>query len=290
MIADHFGRERRGFALALNAAAGNLGTLVVPLVAALLIVGFGWRRTLMLFAIPMVVVGLIVIGFAHDPGSPAAQKAQGSRRLGLMVSETKDLLKNPTVAFLIIASLVSAGGRGLGIVLNFIPAYLGDPDKGLGLPTETVGWIYMILLIGSVLGPLALGRLSDKLGARKPVIVAVYAASAIAVLILVGFNPVGWLLQLVILFFGFVVFSESSLIQSFMSDAVPAGARDIMFGTYFAAGFGISALWVVLQGWLVDHYGFAAMFIAMAGSYVVAALFVLGAREHGGAGSPHPAS
>jgi hypothetical protein len=71
-----------------------------------------------------------------------------------------------------------------------------------------------------------------------------------------------------------------------MSDAIPAGSRDIMFGSYFAIAFGVSALWVTLQGWLVDHFGFPVMFLTMGFSYAVAVLFVLGAREAPGGGRP----
>jgi hypothetical protein len=64
-----------------------------------------------------------------------------------------------------------------------------------------------------------------------------------------------------------------------MTDITPAGSRDIMFGTYFAIAFGVSFLWVTLQGWMVDHFGFRAMFLTMGTSYVLAAILILGARE-----------
>lgn len=286
MIADRFGKKLRGLALAINYAGGNAGTLLVPLIGAFLIASVGWRQTMILFALPSLLCGLLVVTLVQDESSASAEGTESNKTLGSMLSETRQIFSNRTFLFLMAASLVAAGGRGLGIVLNFIPPYLGDPQKGLGLPTETVGLIYTTLLIGSVVGPLLSGRISDWLGTRKPIIFGVYLVATASVLFLVNSGIQGWLLHLVIFIFGCAVFSESPLVQSFMSEIVPAGSRDIMFGTYFAIAFGVSSLWVVFQGWLVDNYGFAAMFTAMATSYVIAALLVLGARETKEAGSP----
>jgi MFS family permease len=285
MVADRFGKNLRGLALAVNYAGGNAGTLLVPLIAALLIASYGWRETMFFFALPSLIVGLIVIFFIDDsPAAASKADAQSKKSLGTMVRETRALFRNRTFAFLMAASLIAAGGRGIGIVLNFIPPYLGDPVKGLGLPATNVGLIYTTLLAGSIIGPLFLGRFSDRLGARKPVVILSYVVSTLSVFSLAILSPQGWLLYLIIFVFGCAVFSESPLVQSFMSDVVPAGSRDIMFGSYFAIAFGVSALWVTLQGWLVDHFGFPVMFLTMGSSYAVAALFVLGAREAPGGG------
>lgn len=286
MIADRFGKKLRGLALAINYSGGNAGTLLVPLVGAFLIVAVGWRQTMVLFALPSLVCGLLVVTLVHDESLTSAKGAENKKKFGSMLGETRHIFSNRTFLFLMAASLVAAGGRGLGIVLNFIPPYLGDPQKGLGLPTETVGLIYTTLLIGSVVGPLLTGRISDWLGIRKPVIIAVYLVATASVLFFLTSSIQGWLLHLVIFIFGCAVFSESPLVQSFMSEIVRAGSRDIMFGSYFAIAFGVSSIWVVFQGWLVDNYGFPAMFTAMAASYVVAALLILGARETKEASSP----
>ena len=280
MIADRFGRKLRGLAMAINYAGGNAGTLFVPVAAALLIAAYGWRQTMLIFALPSLIVGIVAIVFIDDrPSAGSKTEVASKKEFRSMMRETRELFHNRTFKFLMAASLIAAGGRGLGIVLNFIPPYLGDPIKGLGLPPKTVGLIYTLLLLGSILGPLLLGRLSDRLGVRKPVVILAYLVSTACVFFLAISPQQGWLLYLVIFVFGCAIFSESPLIQSFMSDVTPAGSRDIMFGTYFAIAFGVSSLWVTLQGWLVDQFGFPAMFTTMGASYVVAALFILGARE-----------
>ncbi len=279
MIANRFTRSLRGLALAVNYAGGNAGTLIVPFIAALLIGAIGWRQSMLIFGIPQILVGTLVVALIRDPAATEQEKAETGAKFKAMLVETRSLLRNRTFALLMAASLVSAGGRGLGIVVNFIPPYLSDPVKGLGLSSQQVGVLYTLLLLGSILGPLALGRLSDHFGLRKPVVIVTYLASAVGVTALIALPNDNWALATMIFLFGFAVFSEASLVQAFMSDMARAGSRDIVFGIYFAGGFGVSSLWVVFQGWLVDHYGFPAMFVAMAVSYVLAALLCLGARE-----------
>src|SRR5438034_2425741 len=61
LLLDYFGRTHRGRALAMHYAGGNLGTVLVPLVGALLLGAFGWRTTLAYFALPAIVIGLLVL-------------------------------------------------------------------------------------------------------------------------------------------------------------------------------------------------------------------------------------
>jgi sugar phosphate permease len=53
---------------------------------------------------------------------------------------------------------------------------------------------------------------------------------------------------------------------------------DMLFGLYFSVGAAIGAPWAFLIGALVDGYGFAAAFAAMAASQVLAALVLLPVR------------
>ena len=53
-----FQEAKLGTALATHFTAGNIGTAVIPLCAAILISVWGWRGTVILFAIPAILVGL----------------------------------------------------------------------------------------------------------------------------------------------------------------------------------------------------------------------------------------
>lgn len=271
MISDRYPRERRGVALAVNYAGGNLGTLLVPLVAVLLIETIGWQSALWLFAIPGVVVGLGLI-LLLDDRDRVMEGAVGIT-LGTRMGR---VLATRNVRVLLGASTVGAAAQGLGPLIVFVPLYLAN---GLELTSQAVGLLYTALLVGGVAGPMVAGRLSDLWG-RRPLIVANLAISALTMgaFVLIGAAPVP-VLALALLVLGAFAFTESSLVQVFLADSVAPGDRELVFGLYFAWVFTITGPWAALIGAIIDRAGFAPAFWLMAASYVVTALLVLPARE-----------
>ena len=231
LILDYFGRSHRGRALALHFAGGNVGTVLVPLTAALLLTTLGWRATLFWFALPGIVIG-----------------AQAS----------------------------AAGGRGLGAMATFVPLYL---SQELGLSVMSTGALFTVLMLGSVVGPTLAGFVSDRIGARKPVLLTAYAASTLTTVLLLNVGAAGsWLLPVVLFVLGSVVYAESPMLQSVTADATEDENPDMVFGLYHTIGFGAGAVWAAALGFLVEGFGFRATFYVMAASYVAAALWILPLR------------
>lgn len=272
MIADRFPRERRGSALAVNFAGGNVGTLVVPVIAVALIAAVGWQNTLWIFMIPGVVVGLLLIVAMPDHPVHAGTPIQR----GSVGAQLVRLVKRRNAMILVGASSVAAGGRGLGVLFTFIPLYLAN---GLGMSQTAVGLFYTVMLVGSVIGPMIAGSLSDRFG-RKIVIIAVLGLSTLLTISLATVEAPSTVVLAVVLFLmGAIVFSESPLIQSFMADSIPAGERDLSYGFYFAMVYAAGAVWVWLIGALIDRAGFGPAWWLVASSYLGAALLVLASRE-----------
>jgi MFS family permease len=271
MISDRYPRERRGVALAVNYAGGNLGTLLVPLIAVALISQFGWQGTLWLFALPGVIVGIVLMVALPDLNRNVAGAAPVPtvQRLGR-------LFANHNVRALLGASGVAAAGQGLGPLLIFVPLYL---TNGLGLSAAGVGVLYTTLLLGGAVGPLISGRLSDRLG-RRPILIfnLVLSALCMTLVIVVG-GPALPLLGIGLFLLGMFAFTESSLIQVFLADSVAATDRELVFGLYFAWVFTIGAPWTALIGAIVDRAGFAPAFALMAAAYLGAAALVIPSRE-----------
>ncbi|HZT07371.1 MAG TPA: MFS transporter [Chloroflexota bacterium] len=272
LIADRFPRERRGSALAVNFAGGNLGTLAVPLIAVALIGTLGWRQALWAFAVPGIVMGGILM-FAMDDRDRARDRIQGH---GSGIAQLGRILRNRNVLALVGASSVAAAGRGLGVLLTIIPLYLSNV---LGLAPWIVGMLYTIMLVGSVVGPMAAGRLSDRVG-RKLVLVGALVLATIVTLALPAFHEGGVAVLAVVLFLmGAFAFAESPLVQTFAADSVAAGERDILFGFYYAWVFAVGAGWIALIAALIDRVGFEPVWGLIAASYLASALLILLARE-----------
>jgi MFS family permease len=272
MVTDIFGKKLRGSAFAINYSGGNVGAVLVPMIATVLIMGIGWRWTMAVFAIPGIVLAALLMRLIDEAKSPVAS---GERSGGNPLREVFEILNSRIVVLIFLTSIVAAGGRGLGVIMNWVPVYLRN---GLNLDASYVGMLFTVLMIGSVVGPLAAGRLSDRLG-RWAVLLAAYAWATVSTLVLTLIGAQSWLLPVVIFILGCASYAESPILQTYLADSTRRGSRDLAYGLYFAITALAGSLWASAIGYIVDNQGFTVSFYVMSLSYVVAALLVLPARE-----------
>ncbi len=272
-LSDAFPPQRRGFAISAHIAGGNLGTILVPLLAgsgllgAGLLATIGWQRTIGLVGVPALVIGILIGLLVHEDHRSYREAARSS---GSVRDQLRTVLGRRDLRFILLASLVAAGGRGLDIVAPFMLLYLTGP---LHIASGTTSLLYLILLIGSVVGPLLAGWLSDRFG-RQRVLVAYYLVSAAGILALLAAGTNLVLLIPLLVPFGTAVFSESPVLQAYLADRADGPIRDVAFSVYFTAAFGIGAAWAFVIGQIVARWGYPPAFMVMAASYVVAALLV----------------
>ena len=273
LLSDAFPAERRGFAISAHIAGGNLGTIAVPLLAgsgllgAGLLATIGWQRTVGLIGLPALVIGVLIGVFVHEDHRAYRRAARSGPSVRAQLGEVAG---RRDLRYILLASLAAAGGRGLDIVAPFMLLYLSGP---LRIDRATVSMLYLILLVGAVIGPLLAGWLSDRYG-RQRVLVAYYLVSATGIIafLLAGSNLV--LLVPLLIPFGTAVFSESPVLQAYLADRADGPIRDVAFSVYFTAAFGIGAGWALVIGQVVERFGYPWAFGVMAGSYLVAALLL----------------
>lgn len=269
--------NRRGFALSWHTTGGSIGTLAVPLVASALIAAVGWRLSLVFFACLMLLAGaLVAFGMRDTPARRAA--AADAAAVPAASVPLRVVLRRRTVVAVLLASTIAAAGRGLGALTTYVPAYL---RSDLHLAALQVGAVFTVLVVGSVIGPVVAGVVSDRLD-RRVVLCVVYLVGAVA---LAAFTLVGASLAALVvvgLLVGVFAYAESPLLQSLFSDAIEGANSRTAFGMYFAIAYGIGSLWLAGIGAIIDRAGFQAAFFAMAASFVVAGAVVLLARP-----SPH---
>lgn len=279
LLADAYGLRRGAMAINVHVAAGNVGTVLVPLLGGWLIATAGWPVAVLAVGLPAVAVGAAILRFVDGPGTGHAPLAEPSIR-----EFVRSLAGERDVVWVTVASSIAAAGRGLGIVTTFVPLYLG---LVLRIDPATIALMYTLLVAGSVPGPLVGGWLADRLG-HRPVVVGSYvlAAVALAAFVLAGSNLV--LVWLAIGFLSAVVFEESALLQALLAEVARPAIRDVAFGVYFTTMFVVGAVWSAALGWLIgalgNETGFPVAFGIMAVSYLLAALAVLPIREPAGRG------
>jgi FSR family fosmidomycin resistance protein-like MFS transporter len=270
LISQGFRADRRGLALAINAAGSNLGTVAVPLLGGFLIATLGWRSTLVLFGLPGVLIGILLLSLLEESRGNQHQ-GQSRVRLG---TEVWGLLKHRDALLLLASHVIGAGGRGLGVATIYIPLYL---SQKLQVSEVQLGILLTIMLAGSVIGPLIVGPLSDRMG-RKPVLLGDYILACLCFGGLLAVGGSAWTLPVVLTLTGIAVYSEGSLMQTALADVADRTSMEMLFGLYFTVGSAIGAPWAFLIGALVDGYGFPAAFAAMAVSQVLAALVLIPVR------------
>lgn len=258
--------QRRGAALSWHTVGGSVGTVAVPLFASAIIAAAGWRWALAAVAALIAVGGLLVLlalpaepRHKREPAPRTAAQAAGPPLWRMLLARR--------VALVLAASTIAAGGRGLGTISTYLPAYL---KSGLHLDQITVGVVFTVVMAGSVAGPVTAGYLADRLG-RTRLLVGAYlgGAAALTGFAFIGRGLAGLLLTGVAV--GVLAYAESPLLQAVFADAVGARQGRAAFGAFFAIAYGVGALWLAVLGWVIDAFGFTTAFVVMAASFVAAA-------------------
>ncbi|MGD1101336.1 MAG: MFS transporter [Terriglobia bacterium] len=246
--ADWFAYNVRGRAIGLISSAYFAAPILGVPIAALIADRFGWRRAFLFFAGLAVVVTLATLRLPRERLNP--QPSTEKLRTAAQAFRSF-LVRRDTAAALVIAFLVSGGLVGF---LTYIGEWL---NSSFGLPTRTIGWVFMlggIVAVGSA--PLG-GILSDRWGKR-----AVSIASNILLAVAVAFVPFlpwGWGLLGV---FGLASLSAAfrqGPLTALMTEMVPAAQR----GSFIAlrnisSQMGIGAT-AYLGGVLYQRSGYAAV-------------------------------
>jgi MFS transporter, FSR family, fosmidomycin resistance protein len=270
LISQSFTAERRGLGFALNTAGANLGTVAVPALGGLLIAAFGWRSTLALFGLVGTLVGvmlMVVLSDSQDQGRGSVARPKVGTELWTLLTQRDALL-------LLVSHVIGAGGRGFSVATLYVPLYL---SQKLNMDQVQLGGLLTIMMIGSVVGPLLAGPLSDHLG-RKPILLldAVVACLCFGGLLLVGAHP--WALIAVLVLTGLAVYSEGPVMQTALADVAGKTSIEMVFGLYFTIGAVMGAPWALVLGTLVDVYGFQVAFAVMGASQIAAGLCILPVR------------
>ena len=104
LLSHHYGKRRLGVALATHFTAGNIGTAVIPLCAAIFISLWGWRVTTVLFAIPAVLVGAAMCNWLKDP---AVTNARGEQPASFWQDSSR-AIQNRNLRWILAAAVVAA--------------------------------------------------------------------------------------------------------------------------------------------------------------------------------------
>ncbi|MZD04871.1 MFS transporter [Streptomyces sp. SID5785] len=168
-----------GRVMSSNATAA----LAVPLLAAPVIAGLGWRWSFACAAVLGVLV-LGLLGRGLRPVDTAPDKAPQETKEAAGASAVRGMVRQPAVWMF--ATMMFGYNVIMWGLLTWVPSYLKE-EAGLNL--TTVGLLMAVPAAASVAGTLLGGRWSDRLGGQHQRIMLPAMAVGAACLILMAFVP-----------------------------------------------------------------------------------------------------
>lgn len=265
--------DRRGTVLAVHGAGGNLGTVLVPLIAIGLLTTVEWRLAIVLLTIPAVIAFLIgaVLRFT-DTGRASGD---GSRSLGTafaaVVPDARQLLVGGFAIVLAIQMVYGMYYRG---IFTFLPDVLADiplfEPVSIGDRTVETGQLaYSGLLLVGVFGQYAGGVASDRFDPERMLLTTAVVLVG-STLLFVPASQFGiWPLLAVCALLGFFIYAFAPIAQSLVAEYAPDVAHGLSFGLVYFGTFGVGAVGAAIAGAVLQIGGTPALFATLAGLAVV---------------------
>ena len=273
ILASYYGGSR-GRALAVHSIAGNLGTLLAPILAGVLLVYMGWRGIFYLVGIPSVVMGAACLLF-REQLRPASSEARKSRLSYEGWEAYKRCLQNRNILVVSLVLMAGAAGRGQGVNVTYlIPHFVND----LHVEATYAAFLFTLLQLGGLVGPVIWGWISDRFSRARTIQVSLLL-SALTTLWLAWQSSVSLELFANLILYGTVVTSRQMLTQALLSDVSDESTLDAAFSLYYFIGFVSAPVWTLLTGWIMQNFGFSYAFTVISGSYLLGMAVLLFLRE-----------
>ena len=230
--------DRRGFAISIHGFGSNIGNVLGPLLAGVLLSYLLWRHVLYLYAIPAVIMTIFVWWSLRELGNEGEEGGEDGRRMRAQFRDSFRLLRNPVVMALTVAAAIR--GVATGAMFNWAPFYFESTEfGGLGMSYILTG-VHVALLTGmGVISTPILGYLSDRYG-RKVVLAPGLAVAAVLTFFVVGAGDTIYL-ALLMCGVGLFSFALQQILLAAVLDVAEKGteatASGLIFGFNGVLGF-----------------------------------------------------
>ena len=314
------GVEDRGTGFAYHGIAGNVGTGLGPLVAAILLLFVEWSVVAVALAVPALLAGVYATRARFDETAAVGQGADtaadgrdaeqpegrgsGVGSLAGFGAETRRLF---TGAFALVFVVVMASGLYYRGILTFLPNVLEPypafepipltalfpaaatdalgiaPDSARSLNPEQ--YFYSGLLIAGVFGQYLGGKLIDRIRVEY----GLAAGFGVLAVLALGFLPaatagIGPLLAVGAVL-GAALFVVQPFYQATVAEYSPPGTRGLSYGFTYLGVFGIGALGGTIAGVILTYATPTVLFATLAGFAAVGSgigAYLLRRRRGGG--------
>jgi MFS family permease len=267
----------KGTMLTMHNAAGNVGGLIAPLLAAYLLTVVGWRGAFLIISIPSIIMGLTYF-FFRDVVRPSG----GDKRTRAKATweQYKAVLRNRNIMLVSLILMVGAAGRGTGIDVAFLVPFfvwtLGLPDTEAGL--QIAAGLLTVMNFAALVGPFVVAYFFDRYNQRV-VLAVTLVLSSVATLWLLAQHEIGPALFINLMLYGSMLYARGTMTQAMVAEAAKPDELDTAFSLFFFIGFISGPFWTLVTGALIaafrdTEWGFTPAFIVVGCTYVAGTLLV----------------
>ncbi|WP_454816252.1 MFS transporter [Labrys neptuniae] len=213
----------------------------------------GWRTMFLLSFLPALIVLFIR---SHVPESPAFTEAKGQAKPGLMETLSRHWgIALYAVVLMMFFNLFSHGTQDL------YPTFL---KKQHGLDAHTVSWITIVANIGAIVGGLAFGTLSERIGRVNAITIA--CLIALPSLSLWAYSTTPMMLAAGAFVMQIAVQGAWGVIPVHLNELSPGSVRATLPGFIYQAGNLAASKGDVIQAYIAEapgnSYGYALALFA----------------------------
>ena len=265
--------ENKGLVLSIHGMGGNVGDALAPLAIGALLTILPWRDIVVVNVIPgllmsgllMVFLGSVTLSRKKKPDKP--DDAAAGQSVAEYFAGLKVLLKNRNLIYLSTSSAFRSMTQNA--LLTFLPVFLAYE---MGYNPFWVGLcMFAMQAAGFAAAPIS-GHLSDKMGRRRIIMVSMGMTALVLVFMAFAGRSTAFVFFIAIL--GFFLYAIRPVLQAWLLESTPKNMGGTSIGILFAVQAAGSAISPLIGGYLADKYGLMSTFYFLAGTIVIANLFI----------------
>lgn len=244
--------KHRGFGSAIINSGMAFGISLGLIGAGFIIntLGLSWRYSFYIFAIPTILIGLLVKVFirenppAEDAGSPPQATAEETPAL----TKGKGLNRNITAIYV----MVFCSLFGFFVIQTWLPYYLQNER---GIAASQVGFVSSLVAWASIPGALIFSRMSDKLRRRKLFIALLVVLALLSIMGCVYFESYTLMIVCLVIYGLTGKLALDPILVASVADNCSSGNRGTIFSVFNFVGMSSSILAPYIAGFLSDTTG-----------------------------------
>lgn len=235
----------RGKAMGFAYIGIGVGGMLVPQIARMFNVNFGWHNSLMLLGLLMIVVAFPMIWMVKDnPENIEVKKTANEPKLPF-----KEVFKNRNVYLLLIGSMCSIGA--VAGTIQHLKLFL---SLDLEFSQEVAANMFSMILGASIIGRVTMGFLADKFP-KKYVMILIYSLVAGSIPLLYFAGNSLWVLYVFAFFFGVGLGGDYMIIPLMAAELFGVKILGRIMGVVITADVLGEAFAPLLVGYIRDTAG-----------------------------------